>query len=146
MPPPCRVGLAREQHQCLALGVVVDPVQGEQIDDVALLEPDPPQLHPADLGLRGPDAVARVLAGDALGLTQPAQLGAEQYSAYGRAAARLNRDHIGPPGTPRSGWYPPAVLLHVRRTVSFARASGLASASYMGDDNVCSPDTREATS
>jgi hypothetical protein len=62
----------------LPLVVVGDAVEGEEIGDVAFLEPDPPELHPADLGVGTPDQVAGVVAGDALGLAEPAQLRTQQ--------------------------------------------------------------------
>jgi hypothetical protein len=65
-------------------------VHGEQVLDVADLEPDPSGLHAADLGPRCPDFVPGPLRGDALGLAQAAQLRAERHAQDGR----LGRDVI----------------------------------------------------
>jgi len=98
MPPAGRVGRARQLHERIALPLVVDAVHGEQVHDIAFLETDAPELHPADLGLRGADPVARLLPGDSPRFAEPAQLGSEQDATDGGTAARLNRDHAGPPG------------------------------------------------
>jgi hypothetical protein len=52
------------------IGRVRDAVETEQVGDVALLETDPAQFHPADLGLGRADRIAGVLAAQPLGLTQ----------------------------------------------------------------------------
>src|SRR5260370_40468409 len=97
MPPAGRVGLAHERQERIALPLVVDAVHGEEVDDIAFLETDPPEFHPADLRFRGADAVAGFLPGNSLGLAQPAQLGSEQDTPDSGPAARLDRDHVGPP-------------------------------------------------
>ena len=58
VPPAGRVGLAGQGEQPLVLARVLDAVQLEQVGDVAFLEADPAELHPADLGLGGADRVA----------------------------------------------------------------------------------------
>jgi hypothetical protein len=66
---------------------------------VALLEPDPPVLHPADLGVRAADRLGGLLGGNAMGLTQPAQLAAEHQALNGHAArARAEDDRGNVPG------------------------------------------------
>src|SRR5690606_16875540 len=86
VPPAGRVGLPGQLEQSLPLGFVGDAVEREQVCDVALLEPDLAQLHPADLGLGRPDLPAGGLPGDALRLAQPAELCAQQDTAHGRTA------------------------------------------------------------
>src|SRR5207237_5090621 len=71
-----------------ALPRVRDAVEGKEIDDVALLEADPAQLHPADLRFRTADRVARLLPGDATGLPQAPQLGAEEHPGHGGSGGR----------------------------------------------------------
>ena len=83
LPPDLGVGLAHELQDRGALGLDGDPVEGEQVDDVALLEPDAPQLQTADLGVRGPDGVAGLLAGDPGGLPEPPELRAEHDAGHG---------------------------------------------------------------
>ena len=51
----------------------------EQVGDVALLEADPAELHPADLRFGGADRIARRLARDPPRLTQSPELRAEQH-------------------------------------------------------------------
>jgi hypothetical protein len=55
-------------------------VQGEQVRDIARLEPDLAGLHPADLGPGRPDLVASLLRRDVGGLAKAAQLSAEQHA------------------------------------------------------------------
>ena len=84
-----------------ALRLVRDPVQGEQVDDVALLEPDATQLQTADLGVRGADGVAGLLAVDTGSLTEPPQLRAEHDARDGGTVvlARTRRGHRRRPPT-----------------------------------------------
>ena len=69
----------------------------EQVDDVALLEADPAQLQPADLGAGRADPVPGIVTGDPPGLTQLAQLGTEKDTQHRRAAARMAGNHPGAP-------------------------------------------------
>jgi hypothetical protein len=70
VPPAGVVGLPGQREQGGALAVLPDAVEGEQVGDVALLEADAAQLHPADLRLRGADLPAGGLAGDPLALSE----------------------------------------------------------------------------
>ena len=85
MPPPGGVGLDGEVHQRRRL-VLVHAVQLEQVGDVTLLEADPAQFHPADLGTGRADGVSGLFAGDPSHLAQHAQLGAQEDTQNGRAA------------------------------------------------------------
>ena len=92
VPPAGRVRLLGQGDQGLGL-LLVHAVEVKQVLYVALLEADPPQFHPADLGSRSPDRVSGVVPGNSLGLAQPAELGTQQDPQHGRATARLCRDH-----------------------------------------------------
>src|SRR6266511_202192 len=85
-------------HLDQALVLMDDAVQGEQVGDVAFLEADSPQFHPADLGFGSPDQVPGVLAADALGLAKSAQLGAEHDAQDSRPAGRAD------------GWAAPSLI------------------------------------
>ena len=78
MPPPGPGGLAGQLEHVGPLGFPGHAVQGEQVRQVTLLHADPAVLQPADLRRRRPDHLARRLAGDAVRLTQAAQLAAER--------------------------------------------------------------------
>src|SRR5262249_32630568 len=88
LPPTRRVRLPQQRQHLLALLDVLDPVQSEQIGDVALLEPDPAQLHPADLGLRSANRVPGLLPAQALGQPQSTKTRSELDPAHGRTATR----------------------------------------------------------
>src|SRR6266511_1826963 len=98
LPPARGVGLARQRQQGCPLVLMDDAVQGEQVGDVAFLEADSPQFHPADLGFGSPDQVPGVLAADALGLAKSAQLGAEHDAQDSRPAGRAD------------GWAAPSLI------------------------------------
>src|SRR6202000_1489068 len=72
--------------------------QVEQVDDVPLLEADPAQFQPADLGPGRADPVPSVVTGNTPGLAQFAKLGAEKNTQHRRATARMAGNH---PSTPR---------------------------------------------
>jgi hypothetical protein len=77
MPPARRVRLAGHRQQTRVLGLVVDAVEREQVGDVAFLEADAAEFHPADFGLRRANGPAGLVTGDALRLPQAAQAGAK---------------------------------------------------------------------
>jgi hypothetical protein len=77
-PPARRVGLPHPGQQRVAFLHVVLAVQREQVDDVAFLEADPAQLHPADLRLRGADRITGLGPGQAPFLAQSPQVRADQ--------------------------------------------------------------------
>jgi hypothetical protein len=74
---------------------VDDPVQPQQVGDVAVLEADLAVLQPVELPLGCPDRLAGLLAGEAGLDPQPAQLRADQHAADGRTASwsRLSFGH-----------------------------------------------------
>lgn len=57
------VGFAGQGDQGVALRLILDAVELQQIGDVAVLESNPPQLQAANLGLGRADAVPRSLPG-----------------------------------------------------------------------------------
>ena len=59
--PRGRVGFLGQLEQLLPLGGVVHAVELEQVGDVAFLEGNAAELHPADLRAGGPDVVAGVV-------------------------------------------------------------------------------------
>src|SRR5690606_26238283 len=83
MPPAGLIRLAGGGEQRLVL-LAVHSIQLEQVRDVAFLEADPPQLHPADLRLGGPDRPARRLAGDSAGFSKLTQPGTQLHTADSR--------------------------------------------------------------
>jgi hypothetical protein len=87
VPPAGVVGLAGQRQQPRALLLVVQPVQAEQVLDVALLETDPAEFHPADLRFGGADLPAGVLPADPLRLAQAAQMSTQQHAQRGGTAA-----------------------------------------------------------
>jgi len=85
--PPA--GLVRLPLQRLHLGAQVrigDGVQGEQVIDVSVLEPDPAVFQPADLRARRADRVRGLIRGDSSRGPQPVQLAAKDQPVNGRAA------------------------------------------------------------
>jgi hypothetical protein len=101
LPPARPVGLPHQPEELGPLLRVGDAVEREQVRDVTLLEPDPPELEPADLGVEGADRVARGLPADATRLAQPAQLRAEHDAQHGgpTVQARTGR-RLTPDGRP----------------------------------------------
>src|SRR3712207_369997 len=87
MPAARVVRLPGQGQERLTLLVVVDPVEGQQVGDVTLLEADPAEFHAAGFGPRRADLPAGVVAAQALALPQPAQLRTEQDAKHGGAAA-----------------------------------------------------------
>ncbi|GAA0949164.1 hypothetical protein GCM10009554_47480 [Kribbella koreensis] len=108
VPPAGVVRIARKSKQPLALFGVVDAVQREQVADVAFLETDPAQLHPADLGLRRADLPAGIGPGDSGRLTHSPQVCAEDDPQRGRPAwrARLRHTHLRRPSWIQNGGLP----------------------------------------
>src|SRR5690348_11499564 len=94
VPPAGGVGLTGQVEQGGALFVVGDAVQGEQVGKIALLEPDPAVLDPADLGVRAADRLGGLLGGNAAGFAQPVQLAAEHQALDGRPA-RARAENTG---------------------------------------------------
>src|SRR6185437_7519293 len=84
--PGGRIRFPGQLDQLLPLRQIVDAVELEQVSDVAFLERDPAEFHPADLGSRGANVVAGVVARDARALAQPPELSAEQHPEYGWTA------------------------------------------------------------
>jgi hypothetical protein len=81
MPPSRGVGILDQREEPVAFRVVGrDTVESQQVGDVTLLEGDPPEFQPADLRLRGPDDVARLLSGKPLGLPKAPKLCADQHA------------------------------------------------------------------
>ena len=80
MPPALGVGPLGQRPQDLDLSPAVNPVQGQQVGEVPVLEADPAKLQTAHLRVRGADLPARILQRDVLGLAQLAQLRAEQQA------------------------------------------------------------------
>ena len=76
---------AGQVEQRLALVARADPVEGQQVGDVALLEPDPAVLHPADLRVRAADARGGPLGRHACLFAEPAQVAAEHEALHCRA-------------------------------------------------------------
>lgn len=110
VPPAGGAGLVGEPEEVLALLLVHDAVQGEEVGDVTLLVADPAQFQPADLRVRGPDGFARGLARDVPGFAKPAKLRTEHDPQDGGTApgvlkdapdrlvaTRLGGDHFGSP-------------------------------------------------
>ena len=85
-PPALGVGLLHERQQPGTGLLVGDPVEGEQVGHVPVLEADPAVLQAADLGPGCADLIAGLFRRDPGVLAQAAQLGAEQHAQYGRAA------------------------------------------------------------
>ena len=75
---------AEVSQAALALLTVANPVQGQQVGDVPLLERDPAVFHAADLGMRAADDERGALSRDASILTQPAEVTAEHEALYRR--------------------------------------------------------------
>lgn len=87
--PPVRLArLLRDGQDPGPLPLTGHAVQGEQVINVARLEPDVTGFHPADLGPGRPDLVAGLLGRNAGSLAESAQLGAEQQ-AQDKAASWL---------------------------------------------------------
>jgi len=84
LPPPTGVGLPHQAQHGRALLVVGDPVQRQQVDDIAFLESHPAQFQPADLRVGRADGVAGRLPADPGVLPEPAQLGAQNDARDGR--------------------------------------------------------------
>jgi hypothetical protein len=91
LPPARRAGLPGEREQPVVLGGVLDAVQLEQIGDIALLDRDPAELHPADLRLGAPDRPAGLIAGDAFGLAQAPEPGAQLHAPDRRTTVLLHQ-------------------------------------------------------
>jgi hypothetical protein len=85
LPPAGRVGSPGEVEQRLALVARADTVEGQQVGDVALLEPDPTVLHPADFGVRPADARGGLLGRHARVFAEPTQVSAEHEALHCRA-------------------------------------------------------------
>src|SRR5699024_4543779 len=79
----------------VALLGVIDSVQLEQVVDVALFEADLAEFHAADLGVGGTDLVTGVVTGNALLLAKAPELGPEENTQHGRAAAGLGEKVLG---------------------------------------------------
>ena len=88
VPPAGPVRLLGQREELLALAGV-DPVQREQVEHVDLADRVPAELDPADLGLRRADLAGRLTRGDASGLAEPPQVGAEQDAQHGRPVRRF---------------------------------------------------------
>src|SRR5699024_1181158 len=87
IPPPARfVGIPGDFEVVLHLGTVGDPVQLQQILDIAQFEADTAELHPADLRSRGTNRLARGLPGATPSFTVPTELVAEEHTPHGGAA------------------------------------------------------------
>src|SRR5271166_121324 len=87
MPPALRVGPAGERPERVALLLVGDAIEGEQVGDVAVLEAHPSGLETAYLRVRRADDLSGLLERDPLRLAQPPELGPEQDAKYGGTAA-----------------------------------------------------------
>jgi hypothetical protein len=77
VPPAGRVGLAGERQQRLAVLVVGDLVEREQVGHVAQLEAAAAELEAADLRPGAPDRVAGLVRRDTARLAQAPELGSE---------------------------------------------------------------------
>src|SRR5699024_3286353 len=95
VPPALGIGAGDEPEEGVALLGVIDSVQLEQVVDVALFEADLAEFHAADLGVGGTDLVTGVVTGNALLLAKAPELGPEENTQHGRAAAGLGEKVLG---------------------------------------------------
>src|SRR5690625_3347993 len=94
LPPAGLLGFARQLDHGLDLDLVGDAVQLQQVLDIADLEADPSQFHPADLRFRTPDVVARLAAGHPARLTRLAEFGSEQHTPDCGTAPPLQTSYV----------------------------------------------------
>src|SRR5699024_7105347 len=94
LPPTRFVGIPGDFEVVLHPGTVGDPVQLQQILDIAQFEADTAEFHPADLGSRSTNRLARGLPGDTPSFTVPTYLVAEEHTTHGGAAPRAQSSDI----------------------------------------------------
>jgi hypothetical protein len=90
-PPVRRVGLPGQRDELRPHVLVVHAVQGQQVAQVAALQPDPAVFQAADLGPGSADLVTGLLGCDPGGLTEAPQLSAEQHAQDRRIDGRLGQ-------------------------------------------------------
>jgi len=83
LPPPRHIGLSGQVEELLPF-VIAHAVEGEQIDEVAFLEPMPAQFHPAHFRAGRPDQVRRFFPADPRRPTTFPQLRADGHAQHRR--------------------------------------------------------------